>query len=449
MARQLASGDGRPSQPVTTGGAILVSQVELSEGVRDIAVPADNGRAYSTVRLLVRLHGQPLGFVTLPLGDGRLEASVVAEHLWEKLRAAVNAHLIEDELEPVTSIPTGGLGAAPHPRCRPPQADRPGPPTITVVVCTRDRPRGLARCLQALAEMTYVPFEVVVVDNAPSTRETLAVVQEQSRVDSRFRYVREPRPGLSCARNRGLRQARGELVAFTDDDVVVDPRWLDGVVRGFGRSPSVGCVTGLVPSARLENAEQRYFDQRVSWAASCTPRQYDLHAGMTESPLYPYTAGQFGTGANFAFRTAVLNRLGGFDEALGAGAPAGGGEDLDVFVRTILAGYTIAYEPAAIVWHEHRLELRQLRRQLFNYGVGLAAFATKYLSNRRTARDIIIRLPGGLRHLQGIARRAERPAGLPRSVLTSELFGLAWGPIAYGLGRRRHGRHDVRRVTVS
>jgi GT2 family glycosyltransferase len=260
------------------------------------------------------------------------------------------------------------------------------------------------------------------------------------------RYVREPQPGLSYPRNRGLVQARGELVAFTDDDTVVDPGWLDGVIRGFDRSPSVACVTGLMPSACLENPEQRYFDQRVSWAVNCIPRLYHRHAGMHESALYPYDAGQFGIGANFAFRTAVLRRLGRFDEALGAGAPAHGGENLDVFVRTILAGYTIAYEPEAIVWHERRPELGQLRRQLFNYGVGLAAFATKYLSNRRTAWDVLARLPGGLRHLQGIARSTGRPADLPRSVLPAELLGLAWGPVAYGLGRRRrhHGTSRVR-----
>jgi len=315
-----------------------------------------------------------------------------------------------------------------------------------VVVATRDRPQRLDRCLEALAEVTYAPFEVLVVDNAPSTRETLAVVRQRSGVDARVRYVRELRPGLSCARNRGLGEALGELVAFTDDDVVVDPGWLDGVVRGFARSPSVACVTGLVPSARLDNAEQRYFDRRVSWAVSCTPRRYDPHADLQASPLYPYAAGQFGTGANFAFRTAVLRALGGFDEALGAGAPAGGGEDLDVFVRTILAGHVIAYEPAAIVWHEHRDEPGQLRRQLFNYGVGLAAFATKYLSDRRTARDILVRLPGGLRHLRSIVKRAERPAELPRTVVTAELLGLAWGPMAYGLGRQRHRRRHAGRM---
>src|SRR5215217_5077723 len=114
--------------------------------------------------------------------------------------------------------------------------------------------------------------------------------RQRSGVDARVRYVRELRPGLSCARNRGLGEALGELVAFTDDDVVVDPGWLDGVVRGFDRSQSVACVTGLVPSARLDTAEQRYFDRRVSWALGCTPRRYDRHPDPQASPLHPYTA---------------------------------------------------------------------------------------------------------------------------------------------------------------
>jgi GT2 family glycosyltransferase len=448
MARRLALDPGPAPAPASAGGAVLVGQVELSEGVDDIAAPARTGPPYTAVRLLVRLHGQPLGFVTLPLVDGRLAASAIAEQVSERLRSEANAHLVEDALEPVAWITAAGVGTVRDPRCRRRPAGGPGGPLVTVVVATRDRPQRLARCLEALAEVTYEPFEVLVVDNAPSTRETLAVVRQRSGVDARVRYVRELRPGLSCARNRGLGESRGELVAFTDDDVVVDPGWLDGVVRGFARSPSVACVTGLVPSARLDNAEQRYFDRRVSWAVSCTPRRYDPQADLQASPLFPYAAGQFGTGANFAFRTAVLRALGGFDEALGAGAPAGGGEDLDVFVRTILAGHVIAYEPAAIVWHEHRDELGKLRRQLFNYGVGLAAFATKYLSDRRTARDILVRLPGGLRHLRSIAKRVERPAELPRIVLTAELLGLGWGPIAYGLGRQRHHRHLARRVRL-
>ena len=446
MTRRLALGPGPAPAPALATDPVMVGQVELSKGVGDIAAPARPGPPYAAVRLLVRLHGQPLGFITLPLVDGRLAASAIAEQVSGKLRSHVNAHLVEDGLKPVTSIMAAGVGAVRDSRCRRRPAGGPGEPLVTVVVATRDRPQSLARCLRALAALTYARFEVVVVDNAPSTRETLAVVQQQSGQDARVRYVRELRPGVSCARNRGLGEARGELVAFTDDDVVVDPGWLDGVLRGFDRSPSVGCVTGLVPSARLDTAEQRYFDRRVSWALGCTPRRYDRHGDLQASPLYPYTAGQFGTGANFAFRTAVLRNLGGFDEALGPGTPTAAGEDLDLFVRTILAGHTIAYEPAAIAWHHHRDELGQLRRQLFNYGVGLAAFATKYLSGRRTARDVLVRLPGGLRHLRGIAKRVDRPAELPRTVLTAELLGLAWGPIAYGLGRRRHRRRHAGRM---
>jgi len=446
MARRLAPGPGPAPAPASTGDAVLVGQVELSNGIGDIAAPAGPGPPYAAVRLLVRLHGQPLGFVTLPLVDGRLAASAIAGQVCERLGGEVHAHLVEDGLTPVASITAAGVGTVPDPRCRRRPAGGPGGPLVTVVVATRDRPQSLARCLRALAAVTYAPFEVVIVDNAPSTRETLAVVQQRFGQAAPVQYVRELRPGVSCARNRGLEEARGELIAFTDDDVVVDPGWLDGVVRGFDRSPSVACVTGLVPSARLDTAEQRYFDRRVSWAVTCTPRRYDRHADVQASPLHPYTAGQFGTGANCAFRTAVLRRLGGFDEALGPGTPAGAGEDLDLFVRTILAGHAIAYEPAAIGWHHHRAELDQLRRQLFNYGVGLAAFATKYLSDRRTARDVLLRLPGGLRHLRGIAKRVERPAELPRTVLTAERLGLAWGPIAYGLGRRQHRRRHAGRV---
>jgi GT2 family glycosyltransferase len=441
MARRLALDPG--PAPAPAGGAVLVGQVELSEGVGDIAAPARPGPPYAAVRLLVRLHGQPLGFVTLPLVDGRLAASTIAGQVSDRLHSEVNAHLVEDALEPVASIMAAGVGAVRDPRCRRRPAGGPGGPLVTVVVATRNRPQSLARCLRALAAVTYAPFEVVVVDNAPSNRETLAVVQQRSRLDARVRYLRELRPGVSCARNRGLDEARGELVAFTDDDVVVDPGWLDGVVRGFDRSPSVACVTGLVPSASLDTAEQRYFDRRVSWALSCTPHRYDRHTDLHASPLYPYAAGQFGTGANCAFRTVVLRGLGGFDEAIGPGTPAAAGEDLDLFVRTILGGHAIAYEPAAIGWHHHRADLGQLRRQLFNYGVGLAAFATKYLSDRRTARDIVVRLPGGLGHLRGIAKRVERPAEVPRTVLTAELLGLAWGPIAYGLGRQRHRRRHA------
>src|SRR6186713_421677 len=103
MASRLALDPGPAPAPASAGGAVLVGQVELSNGVGDIAAPARPGPPYAAVRLLVQLHGQPLGFVTLPLVDGRLAASAIVEQLSGRLGGEVNAHLVEDALEPVAS----------------------------------------------------------------------------------------------------------------------------------------------------------------------------------------------------------------------------------------------------------------------------------------------------------------------------------------------------------
>src|SRR5215211_8482437 len=126
MARRLALGPGPAPAPALAAGAVLVGQVELSEGVPDVEVPTRTGPTYSAARLLVRLHGQPLGFVTLPLVDGRLAASAIAEQVSERLHSEANAHLVEDALEPVASITAAGVGALRDPRCRRRPAGGPG-----------------------------------------------------------------------------------------------------------------------------------------------------------------------------------------------------------------------------------------------------------------------------------------------------------------------------------
>src|SRR5262249_59818429 len=100
---------------------------------------------------------------------------------------------------------------------------------VSVVVCTRDRPEALARCLASLRSSRARPRELLVVDNASSGDGTQRVVAGIPGV----RYLREPRPGLAIARNTGVRATTGALVAFTDDDVVVDPNWLSHLARPF------------------------------------------------------------------------------------------------------------------------------------------------------------------------------------------------------------------------
>ena len=156
---------------------------------------------------------------------------------------------------------------------------------MSVVMCTRDRSEGAAATLRGLAALRYQPFEIVLVDNAPGSEMTKDAVLAEFGDDPRVRYVREPRPGLSCARNRGVAEAAGEIIAFTDDDVNVDQWWLDGIVRGFRRSDDVACVTGLIPTAVLDNEMQLYFDRRETWGSFCEGRIFDLAETVMSRPF--------------------------------------------------------------------------------------------------------------------------------------------------------------------
>jgi GT2 family glycosyltransferase len=391
---------------------IFSAEVDVA---RDIELPAhprtSAGEHYSEARLLVRAAGEPIGFASVALGGEPLST--------ERVLGA-----IAQQLGPPEQL---GPRGAPSSECLDSCA-------VSVVVCTRDRTSTLARCLDALERLAHEPIEFVIVDNAPSGDSTRAAVRARAEGDARFRYVREPAPGLSRARNRGLSHSIGEIAAFVDDDVRVDSRWIDGLLRGFRRRSDVACVTGLVASASLQTSAEQYFDARVWWSSSCEPRVFDSRMRPHEGRLHPYTAGAFGTGANFAFRTHALRALGGFDESLGAGSPCGGGEDLDVFVRCLRAGHALCYEPAALVWHEHRADERELRQQMYGYGKGLSAYLSKYACSRRTAPELLARVPRGLRHLRALGERPRRvdvPADFARAMRRAETRGLLAGPFAY------------------
>ncbi len=415
---------------------VWCTEVDLGGEVPgSLPVPAD-GAPYASVRVLVRLHGESLTFVERPVTDGAYALGDVVSGLTPAARTRLDAHLAEDggSVQVVDGVP---YVHAPESCTRP----RPAGPSVTVVVCTRGRGEALRSCLARLARMDYADLEFVIVDNAPTDDSTRDAFLAEVGEDTRFRYVVEPRPGLSCARNRGLAEARGEIIAYTDDDVSVDQRWVDGLVAGFQRRPDVACVTSLVCTASLETPAEHYFDGRVSWANRCEPRVYDAVAPEGEA-LYPYAAGLFGTGAGMAFRASVIRDLGGFDEALGAGTRTKGGEDLDAFVLVLNGGHALAYEPSSVVWHHHRADLEGLRAQMYGYGTGLTAFLTKHLLDRRTRGQLLRRVPKGVAKLVSISKGPQQPAGVStpsipsRSLLVKEFTGMAVGPALYFRARR-------------
>jgi glycosyltransferase involved in cell wall biosynthesis len=416
-------------------GGLWVGQVELANGLRPEVVPGGGAERGVLSRLLVRLHDEPLGFVTVPSSSS---AAALATAIVASLQDRLSSHLAADGIEMPIELPVEGLhrwGQCALKQTSGSYSELP----ISVAICTRDRPEQLRGCLTTIREVRYPHFEVVVVDNAPSDDRTRQCVEMFAAEDVRFRYCCEPEAGLSRARNRALAAAEHDHIAFTDDDVFVDPTWLEGVARGFQSDPLVGCVTGLVPPARLDSRARQYFDNRLSWSGSFASRVYDLGARRGDNALYPYSPGIFGTGASLAVERGLMQQLGGFDPALGAGSPSGGGEDLDAFVRILYANRAIAFEPGAIVWHVHRGADDELRRQLYNYGLGFSAFLTKQLCDPNARRAVLQRIPDGARRLARAWSQQEvkdSQGGSNLSHLAAEMMGMVGGPRAYWRGRR-------------
>lgn len=311
-------------------------------------------------------------------------------------------------------------------------------PFISVVIATHDRTRRLAACLDSLLRQDYPNFDVIVVDNAPSSQETADLIANRYAPTGRVRYIREDMPGLGRAHNRGLAAVVAPIVAFTDDDVLVDPRWLTMIAAQFARNDSIGCVTGLILPAELETRAQYWAERHGGFGKGFVQKLYDLADHRRPGRLYPYAAGEFGSGANMAFRTEVLRRIGAFDAALGAGTLARGGDDLDAFFAVIQAGYQLAYEPGAIVWHHHRAEEAGMRRQAFGYGVGLGAYLTKLVLRRPGAAfQLALAVPEGLAHIFGRSSPKNRRLAddYPAALVWRERFGILAGIPLYLLSR--------------
>lgn len=394
---------------------------------------------------LVRVHGTPVGQVRLPSGgDGeQLRAAAVAG-----CADTVRAHLVADGLE-VADLAGADLVAAVAASTGP-CASRPQPPDlgVSVVVCTLGSDPRLTTAVRSVLDQSSPARQVVVVDNDPvsgGVRRLLADVD-----DARLTVVDEPRRGLSSARNAGLRVATGEVVAFTDDDALADPDWLLWLTATFAE-PEVVCATGLVLPASITTRAQAWFEEFGAFDKGFEPLRWDLeHRGVgvggtvravDGGALFPYAAGVFGSGNNMAFRAAWLRTQPGvFDEALGAGTPSRGGEDLDAFLAVMLSGGVLAYEPRALVRHHARSTVDELRRQMFGYGSGMSAVITKNLVARPGA--VLRRVPAGLRRLldPGSAKNSDRSATYPRTLVLDELRGYVAGPALLARGRFRERR---------
>lgn len=237
-----------------------------------------------------------------------------------------------------------------------------GVSSFSVIVCTRNNPERLKTLLASIRDLSLPPDEVVVVDSDPSSGRTAPIVDLFPKV----RYVPCATRGLSGARNAGIRNSTGDLIAFTDDDVTVHRGWTAAMRRVF-RDPRVSASTGLVLPAELRTLAQDL----------CRGDHWDFRAADFGPDFFRswidrgVPSWRIGSGVNMAFRRDVFDRYGHFDERLGAGA-AGSSEDSEFWYRLLAAGRSCRYEPAAVVF-ARRTDETPLSTQSFNYMRGHVA----------------------------------------------------------------------------
>jgi len=232
---------------------------------------------------------------------------------------------------------------------------------FSVIVPTFNRATTLRQTLAALAAQDFADYDIIVMDDGSTDGTPALIVRDFPRV----RYLAQPNRGPAVARNRGIREATGDIIAFTDDDCLPPRDWLVRLADGYARYPeAMGVGGGLIAPANL--LAQNIF------------AQYERYIGRT---VYAVGAQEYlggfecpaGGTANMSYRRAVLDAVGGFDERF----PVPAGEDADLKLRICNLGHRLLYVPTWMI-HLQEYSWRRFHRQCYVRGVGRNYFESKH-----------------------------------------------------------------------
>src|SRR5579872_229090 len=283
-------------------------------------------------------------------------------------------------------------------------------PILSVVVCTRNRLSKLHRCVEALRSVTTArDWELVIVDNGSTdgTSKYLASIDHTRLNRAQVTTVCEPRRALAAARNTGWRIARGDIVAFTDDDCYVSRDYVDAVIQVFEDDPHLGFVGGRI--LLFDASDYRITIQESPDRREFRPRTF-IATGVVQ-------------GANLAFRRTALAQIGGFDEHLGAGTPFPC-EDIDAAAAVLWSGVAGVYDPRQVVFHHHGRRTEHAAQALMRiYDTGRGAYYAKYIL-RSASRSVYTR--AWLRNIRNDCVEAIRGGRVPRRSLRELSTGLRY-----------------------
>ncbi len=257
----------------------------------------------------------------------------------------------------------------------------PKTPMVSVVICAYNAERTMLPCLESLRKLDYPNLEVIIVDDGSRDR-----TAEISMGFPEFRLIRQPNKGLSVARNVGLHAARGEIIAYTDSDCVVDPHWLTLMVRTLTEKNFDGC------------GGPNYAPHEDGWVEACC-------AASPGAPCHVLTADDLAehlAGCNMIFTKSALLKVGGFVPQF-----TSAGDDVDVCWRILDSGMRLGFCPSAFVWHFRRNTIKAYYAQQRGYGRAEAMLYARYPERFNILGQIKWRgmIPGLLRTVPGGSRK--------------------------------------------
>jgi glycosyltransferase involved in cell wall biosynthesis len=317
--------------------------------------------------------------------------------------------------------------------------------SISVVICTYNRAPMLHDTLASWQQVRMPAgvdkVELLLIDNACSDDSQQVIEAWLPSSPCPARYIHEPRSGLSHARNRGIDEASGNIIAFVDDDIYFDPDWLCAMLRAFARYPDAHCIGGQsIPT---------FETQRPAWITDGMMQYYgSTMSGDADRPMrYP----EHPFGVNMAFRSETFERIGGFRTDLGRiRTSLLSSEEKELFYRMHIAGLEVMYAAEARLLHRvpaERVERRWLLRRAYWQGVSKVVFEKHIAARPRSelchtvARSLKRLLIGaGSLKARTLLRRQPHASDFGEQLRQRQLLGIVRQSMVEILGRPRQGR---------
>ncbi|MEM6751423.1 MAG: glycosyltransferase [Cyanobacteria bacterium P01_C01_bin.38] len=272
-------------------------------------------------------------------------------------------------------------------------------PFISIVIPTYNRPERLAGCLESLTQLEYPRefFEVIVVDDG--SKIPLAPVVERFKDSLEITLIKQKNQGPATARNTGAKQAKGNFLAFTDDDCKPAPNWLETIAANFANAPDCligGKTINILSNNPFSTASQELINYLYSYY-NANPQKATFFASN-----------------NIAISTQHFHEIGGFDTTY----PRAAAEDREFCDRWLQYGNQMVYAPEVQVYHAHKLTLSSYWRQHFFYGRG--AFCFHQVRAKRAHREIKVE-PISF-YLNLLKYPLSQPTAQPKLLLSALLF---------------------------